>query len=412
MTSTSRILNAAVIVSALGYFVDVFDLLLFGVVRVKSLTSLGLSGQALTDAGISLQNWQMTGMLIGGIASGVVGDKFGRVKALYFSIALYSLANILNGMAPSVEMYALCRFLAGIGLAGEVGSGVTLVAESLPTEKRGLGTTLMASFGILGAIAAGSLDWFISDWRVAYYLGGGLGLVLLAMRLGVSESDIFKKVRMQTGVSRGNFFDFFNDPGRFKRLLFSTFLGITVWFNTGILLMLSPEFGVAKGLREPVSAATAVIWFHIGMASGDMASGLLSQYLRSRLRAMRIFLSLQTVFVAAYLFLPVSNALQMYIMLLLLGFAGGFWAVFITNASEQFGTNMRATAACTIPSFVRGLFVPMAICFRFLKSPAQSGGPVTAAAIVGVVCLAIAFAASYGLEETFSKNLNYVESDE
>lgn len=407
--ANTRILNAAVVVSALGYFVDVFDLLLFGVVRVKSLTSLGLSGQALTDAGISLQNWQMLGMLLGGIGSGVLGDNFGRVRALYCSIALYSLANILNGLAPSVEMYAVCRFLAGIGLAGEVGSGVTLVAESLPTEKRGLGTTLMASFGILGAVAAGSLDWFVSDWRTAYFLGGGLGLVLLALRLGVAESDIFKKVRTQTGVARGDFFSLFSSRNRLKRLINSTFLGVTTWFNTGILLMLSPEFGVAKGIPQPVSAATAVIWFHIGMASGDMASGLLSQYLRSRLRAMRIFLSLQAVFVAAYLFFPVGNALQMYFLLLLLGFAGGFWAVFITNASEQFGTNLRATAACTVPSFVRGLFVPMALCFQFLKSPAQLGGPVPAAAAVGAVCLALALAASFGLEETFSKGLDYVE---
>lgn len=407
--NNNRLLNAAVIVSALGYFVDVFDLLLFGVVRVKSLTELGLSGQTLTDAGISFQNWQMVGMLIGGIATGIYGDKIGRVRALYGTIALYSVANIANGFVQSLEMYALCRFVAGIGLAGEIGAGITLVTESLPKEKRGLGATIMAAFGISGAVAAGMLDWFVADWRTAYFIGGGMGLALLALRLSVSESLIFKKSLAQTGVSRGNFLALFNNRDRFLRLAKSTLLGVTTWFNTGILLFLSPEFGRAKGLLEPVSVATAVIWFHVGMVSGDVASGLLSQYLRSRLRAMRFFLLMQLAFVAAYLFLPLQSAMQMYVLLLLLGFSGGFWVVFITNASEQFGTNLRATAACTVPSFVRGLFVPMALSFQFLKSPGQLGSPIWSAIVVGAVCLGLAFWASFGLEETFDKDLDFLE---
>ena len=385
--TNSRVLNAAVIVSALGYFVDVFDLLLFGVVRVKSLTSLGFTGQALTDAGISLQNWQMIGMLIGGIASGIMGDKSGRVKALYFSIGLYSIANIANGFANSFEIYALCRFMAGVGLAGELGAGITLVVESLPKEKRGLGTTIVATFGMSGAIAAGCIDWFTTDWRIAYFIGGGLGILLLVLRLRVGESPIFKKIAAQANVSRGNFFDLFNSRDRFGRLLKSTLLGVTTWFNTGILMLLAPEFGIAKGIVEPIGAAAAVVWFHIGMSSGDLVSGLLSQYLRSRLKAIRIFLLLQTLFVAVYLFAPLSTALQMYVVILLLGFAGGFWAVFITNASEQFGTNIRATAASTVPSFVRGLFIPIALAFKFLKSPAQFSSPIWAASIVGGICL-------------------------
>ncbi|GAB4497478.1 MAG: MFS transporter [Saprospiraceae bacterium] len=408
--NNNRLLNAAVIVSALGYFVDVFDLLLFGVVRVKSLTELGLSGQTLTDAGIALQNWQMVGMLIGGIATGIYGDKMGRVRALYGTIALYSVANIANGFANSIEMYALCRFAAGIGLAGEIGAGITLVAESLPTQKRGLGATIMAAFGISGAVAAGMLDWFVADWRTAYCIGGGMGLALLALRLSVADSDIFKRAAAtQTGVSRGNFLALFNNRDRFSRLAKSTLLGVTTWFNTGILLFLSPEFGKAKGLLEPVSVATAVIWFHVGMVSGDVASGLLSQYLRSRLRAMRFFLSMQTAFVAAYLFLPLQTATQMYVLLLLLGFSGGFWVVFITNASEQFGTNLRATAACVAPSFVRGLFVPMALAFQFLKSPGQLGSPIWSAVVVGAICLSLAFWASFGLQETFEKDLGFLE---
>lgn len=268
----------------------------------------------------------------------------------------------------------------------------------------------MAAFGISGAVAAGMLDWFVSDWRTAYFIGGGMGLGLLALRLSVADSDIFKRAAIgETGVSRGDFFALFNNRDRFSRLVKSTLLGVTTWFNTGILLFLAPEFGRAKGLAEPVSVATAVIWFHVGMVSGDVASGLLSQYLRSRLRAMRIFLILQTVFVAAYLFLPIQSASQMYVLLLLLGFSGGFWVVFITNASEQFGTNLRATAACTVPGFVRGLFVPMALLFQFLKSPGQLDSPIWSAVAVGAFCLGLAFWASFGLQEHFDKDLDFLE---
>ena len=210
-------------------------------------------------------------------------------------------------------------------------------------------------------------------------------------------------------MSRGNFFDLFNSPNRFRRLFKSTLLGVTTWFNTGILMLLAPEFGMAKGIVEPIGAAAAVVWFHIGMSSGDLVSGLLSQYLHSRLKAIRIFLLLQTLFVAIYLFAPLSTALQMYIVILLLGFAGGFWAVFITNASEQFGTNIRATAASTIPSFVRGLFIPIALAFKFLKSPDQLSSPIWAASIVGGVCLLLAFWSSYGLKETFHDDLDFLE---
>jgi MFS family permease len=407
--NTTKLLNAAVIVSALGYFVDVFDLLLFGVVRVKSLTSLGFSGQALTDAGISLQNWQMIGLLLGGIGSGILGDKVGRVRALYFSIALYSIGNLLNGLAWNFEVYAFCRFLAGIGLAGELGSGITLVAESLPTEKRGVGTTLVAGFGMSGAVAAGLVGRWVSDWHTAYFLGGSLGLILLAMRLSVTESAVFKKTSQQSGVSRGNFFSLFNSLDKLNRLIKSTLLGVTTWFNTGILMLLAPEFGLAKGIAEPISAASAVIWFHVGMVTGDLASGFLSQYIKSRIRAIRIFLSLQVLIIAIYLYAPLQTATQMYLVILLLGFAGGFWAVFITNATEQFGTNLRATAASTIPSFVRGLFIPIGIAFKFLKMPEHLGSPIAAAAVVGTVCLALAFASSFGLKDTFHQDLDFLE---
>lgn len=407
--ANNRILNAAVVVSALGYFVDVFDLLLFGAVRVKSLTELGLTGQALTDASLTIQNWQMIGMFVGGIGAGMLADKAGRVRALFFSIALYSIATLLCGLAHSVEAYTFYRFLAGVGLAGELGTGITLVSESLPTHKRGLGTTIMAAFGMSGAVAAGSTSWLIADWRVAYYIGGALGLALLVLRLSVSESHIFEKTRNMSAVARGNAWALFNNPNRFARLSKSALLGATTWFNTGILMLLAPEFGVAKGIPDPVSPALAVVWFHIGMVLGDAGSGLLSQWLKSRLRAMQIFLTLQVGAVLAYLFVPLTAASQLYPFILLLGFAGGFWAVFVTNASEQFGTNLRATAASTVPALVRILFVPIALAFQALKAPNMLGNTLWAAATVGLFFLALAFWASFNLEETFDKDLDYVE---
>lgn len=404
-----RLLNAAVIVSALGYFVDVFDLLLFGVVRVKSLTELGLSGQALTDAGLYLQNWQMVGLFIGGIGAGVLGDKVGRVRALYLSILLYALGTLLNGFVNSVEMYAVCRFISGIGLAGELGTGITLVAESLPKERRGVGTTIVAGFGTSGAVFAGLMGFMVDDWRTAFFIGGGLGLVLLVLRLSVAESLFFKKIQHEESLSKGNFLAFFNNGDRFRRLMLSTFLGVTTWFNSGILMLLAPEFGRAKGIAEPINPAMAVVWFQIGMTLGDLGSGMLSQYLRSRLLAARLFMAMQVVFIAGYLFAPVTDAWQQYLMMLLVGFGGGVWAVVITNASEQFGTNLRATAACTVPSFIRLAFLPIAFAFQYLKGPDYFGEPILAAAVVGSITLALAFWASFSLRETFSTDLDFVE---
>ncbi|MFN0201646.1 MAG: MFS transporter [Bacteroidia bacterium] len=404
-----KVLNAAVIISALGYFIDVFDLLLFGVLRVKSLTSLGIPKEELVNAGITLQNWQMAGLLLGGIASGIIGDKFGRVRALYLSILLYSIATIMNGFVTNLELYAFCRFVAGIGLAGEIGAGITLVVESLPKENRGVGTTIVAAFGMMGAIAAGCMDWVISDWRTAYFLGGGLGIGLLLLRLSVAESTMFEAIKGQKGVKKGDFLALLNNRKRLGKLLKSTFLGVTTWFNVGILMILAPEFGAAKGITVPITAALSVVWFHVGMSIGDFASGMISQWFKSRLKAMRLFLAMQVLFVSLYLFMPNQSTFIFYALLTLLGFSGGFWAVFITNASEQFGTNLRATAASTIPSLVRGLFIPIAMFFKFLKTPEQLGSTVNAAAIVGVFCIGLAFWASFTLEDTFDKDLDNLE---
>ncbi len=402
-----KLLNAAVIVAALGYFVDIYDLLLFGFVRVKSLTDLGFSGQDLTDKGLSLQNYQMFGMLVGGILWGILGDKRGRVRVLYFSIALYSLANILNGFATGYADYAFFRFIAGIGLAGELGAGITLVAEVLPKHKRGLGTMLVATIGLSGALLA----WVIEHnfgWRDCYFIGGGLGILLLVLRVSVSESGIFKQVQAQTHISRGNFLALFTNWDRFTRFLRCIFIGTSTWFVIGVLIFFSPEFGKAKGL-EGILASNAIAIAYIGLIVGDLASGMLSQFLRSRVKVMGIFLALDVLAVLGYLSLPFSSPELFYLGHFVLGFSVGFWVIFVTIGAEQFGTNLRSTVATSVPNFARGMQVPINESFKYLKGAAVTGSVITAGYIVGAVCLGIAFIALWGMKETFDQDMDYLE---
>ncbi|MCS7035573.1 MAG: MFS transporter [Saprospiraceae bacterium] len=406
--SAPRLLNAAVVVAALGYFVDIYDLLLFGFVRVKSLQSLGFSGQQLTDIGLTLLNWQMAGMLLGGVLWGVLGDKRGRVRVLYFSIALYSIANILNGLVTSSLDYAVLRFLAGIGLAGELGAGITLVAESLPKEKRGYGTMIVASVGLTGALLAWVIDMFF-PWRVCFFIGGGLGLLLLVLRISVNESGMFRQMEAAEGISRGNFLALFTHWDRFSRFARCLLIGFPTWFVVGVLVTLAPEFGQAKGLSG-VSAGNAIAACYTGLIVGDIASGLLSQLLRSRLKVMWIFLIADALAVAYYLAAPFCSVAAFHFAHFLLGLSVGFWVIFVTIGAEQFGTNLRATVATSVPNFARGMLVPIASAFLWLKGPTMTGDVIPAAAVVGAACLLIAFAALIGMKETFDQDLNYMET--
>jgi MFS transporter, putative metabolite:H+ symporter len=406
-TEKVKLLNTAVIVAALGYFVDIYDLLLFGFVRQKSLLGLGFTTEQAFDIGLSLQNWQMGGMLVGGILWGVLGDKFGRVSVLYFSIGLYSVANILNGMVSGYGDYALYRFIAGIGLAGELGAGITLVAEVLPKEKRGLGTMLVASIGLSGALLAWVIDYNF-DWRTCYFIGGGLGILLLLLRISVSESGIFKQVKSQAHISRGNFFALFTNWSRFTRFMRCIFIGTSTWFVIGVLVFFSPEFGKMKGI-EGIKASNAIAIAYMGLILGDLASGLLSQYLRSRVKVMFIFLSLDVIAIAYYLSADFASATSFYFSHFLLGISVGFWVIFVTIGAEQFGTNLRSTVATSVPNFARGMQVPINESFKYLKSAAVTGSAISAAWIVGGVCMAIAFLALWGMKETFHEDLDYVE---
>ncbi len=396
--------SVPVIVAALGYFVDIYDLILFSIVRVQSLRAMGLDGQELLDKGVFLLNMQMAGMLLGGIIWGVLGDKKGRVKILFGSIFLYSVANAANGFANSVGSYALWRFIAGIGLAGELGTGVTLVLEKLPREFRGYGTMVVATVGVTGAVLANFVAKHF-DWRAAYFIGGGLGLLLLFLRIGVYESNMFRTLEEQ-GISRGDFLSLFTSKPRFFKYLHSILIGLPIWYCVGILITFSPEFAKALSVSGPVSAGEAVMFCYLGLVFGDFGSGFLSQYFKSRKKIVLFFLLLSTLIVALYFRLNNVTPSQFYLWCFAMGFAVGYWAIFVTIAAEQFGTNLRATVASTVPNFIRGTVIPITFLFKIAKDHL---GILTGGAVVGVVCLIIAFYSLYRLEETFHKDLDYIE---
>jgi MFS family permease len=404
MNKSRQLLSIPVIVAALGYFVDIYDLLLFSIVRIPSLKALGVADSALMEEGIYLINMQMAGMLLGGVLWGVIGDKKGRLSVLFGSILLYSVANIINGFVTTVDQYALLRFIAGIGLAGELGAGITLVAEILPKEIRGYGTAIVASVGVLGAVLA----YFIADlfdWKIAYFIGGGLGLALLVLRFNVFESGIFKEAK-QEKKQRGNFFSLFTSRQIFFKYLRCIMIGLPIWFVIGILITFSPEFGAAIGLATPVQAGKAVMFCYIGLSLGDMSSGLLSQYIKSRKKTVFVFVMLTCIAMGVYLLQRSQSSTGFYALCLLLGYAIGYWALFVTIAAEQFGTNMRATVATTVPNFVRGSVNVFTPAFLFLKDHTGTTG---AAGIVGITTIVLALVAVWKMEETFFKDLNYTE---
>jgi MFS family permease len=399
------VLSLPVIVGALGYFVDIYDLLLFSIIRKPSLASLGLSADQVTTVGENILSIQMVGLLIGGIIWGIMGDKKGRLSVLFGSIILYSLANIANGMVTNTAQYMMVRFIAGIGLAGELGAGITLVSELLPKEKRGIGTSMVAGIGLTGAVFA----YFISkgfDWRVCYYIGGGLGLLLLILRVSIYESGMFNEVK-KMNVSRGNFLMLLNNGERFKRYIISILVGIPTWYVIGVLVSFSDQFGKEFGIKESILPGKAVMFAYVAISIGDVLIGLLSQWLKSRKKALYIFYAITAVFMILFFLQKGGSDSQMYLICAGLGFGTGFWAIFVTMAAEQFGTNLRATAATTVPNMVRGALPLIIILFKGLRG---SLGYVEAGWITGIIVMAIALIAVTLTRETFGKDLNYVET--
>ena len=397
-----------VVIAALGYFVDIFDLLLFGIVRVPSLETLQLD---IDNVGTLIINWQMSGLLIGGILWGILGDKKGRLSVLFGSILVYSIANILCGFLPQlpheniVTIYASLRFIAGIGLAGELGAGITLVSESLPKDLRAIGTSIVAGFGLLGAVAAQLSVQLASDWTIAYFIGGAMGLALLILRISISESGIYKEIAHDSSVKKGNFIMFFTNKVRFIKYIKCIFIGLPTWYCIGILAVMANQFAPAMGI-EKLEPGKAIMWAYIGISAGDFFSGFLSHYFNSRKKAILYMLLFTIIGVLLLLGGMAKTDISYYFFCTWLGFGTGYWAMFVTVGAEQFGTNIRSTAATTIPNMVRGLLPIMLLGFDSFKT---STSVITSAFFIGIILFFLAIYATLTIPETHNTELNYNE---
>jgi MFS transporter, putative metabolite:H+ symporter len=403
---STKLLNVIVIVAALGYFVDIYDLILFGIVKNPSLTDLGLPQAELFSRGNFILSMQMAGMLLGGIVWGILGDKKGRLSILFMTILLYSIANIANGFITSIHQYAWLRLLAGFGLSGEFGLGVTMVSEVMSKEKRGLGASIVSGIGIVGAVFA----FFVAErfsWRTAYFTGGALGLLLLLLRIAVYESGMYEKTKSQA-VSKGNFFALFTNNKRFRKFAFCTLLALPTWYTVSVLAINAPSFAQdALHISGVIKGSTSVMVHYIGASLGSFLFGYLSLAFRSRRKA--IFLAIISIAVLTGVYFSLTGATPpvFYSVLFLLGIPmGGLWAIFVAAASEQFGTNIRATVTTTAPNFVRGGTILIAYLLGALT-------PVTglwwSGVIVGMVFISIALWSAFKTEETYGKELDYLE---
>ncbi|RXR18312.1 MFS transporter [Flavobacterium amnicola] len=403
-----HLFSLPVIVASLGYFVDIYDLLLFGIVRVPSLKDLGLNPDI---SGTIIMNYQMIGLLLGGILWGILGDKKGRLSVLFGSIIVYSLANIACGFLPQLPFedktmtYAILRFIAGIGLAGELGAGITLVSESLPKQLRAIGTSIVAGFGLFGAVVANLTVELSGNWTTAYFIGGILGLLLLFLRVGVVESGIYKDIEHTEYISKGNFFSFFTNWNRFVRYIKCICIGLPTWFCIGILAVMANQFAPELGISSVVPGK-AIMWAYVGISIGDFASGFISHALHSRKKAILYMMLFTIVGIVLMLYSGKMTENTYYFYCAWLGLGTGYWAMFVTVASEQFGTNVRSTATTTIPNMVRGLLPLMLLGFDFFK---KSQSVITSATIIGLIAFVLGIYATTTISETHNRDLDFTE---
>jgi len=402
------VINLMVIVAALGYFVDIYDLLLFTVVKRESMLAVGATDSTLLADSSRVINWQMFGLLIGGIFWGIMGDKKGRLSVLFGSIILYSVANFATAFVHTVDQYAICRFIAGLGLAGELGAGITLVSELLPKEKRGIGTSIVAGFGVVGASFAYLTYKLTNDWRLCYKIGGVLGMVLLILRISVAESGMFIQVK-QRSVSRGNFFMFFNNAKRFRKYIVSILIGLPTWFVIGVMINQSDRFAKALYGSTTLDSGKSIMIAYLTISLGDTLMGFLCQRLKSRKKGLMVYYILGVIFSILFFSHLNNSDARMYFISGGLGFSMGIWAAFVTMGAEQFGTNLRATAATTIPNMVRGSVPLINLLFLNLFQKSLGWSLVTSGMTTFVIVMGITLIAFYFTEETYHKDLDYVE---
>ncbi|TWI84971.1 putative MFS family arabinose efflux permease [Lacibacter cauensis] len=403
------ILSLPVIVGALGFFVDIYDLLLFNIVRRSSFADLGVPESSMKDIGEHIISWQMLGLTVGGILWGILGDKKGRKSVLFGSILLYSLATIANGFVQTTDQYTWLRFIAGLGLAGELGASITLTSELLPKEKRGIAAAIIATSGVMGTITAYFIhDWSGGDWRLCYFIGGGMGLALLFLRMGVLDSRMYDNAK-EKHIQMGNFLMLINNRERFFRYMRGILIGLPVWYIIGVIISFSDEFAKQFGIAG-FDQPKALMLQYVALAFGDMFAGIISNLIKSRKKTLYLYYAITALFLFLFFALKGGgSATNMYLLCMGLGFGSGISVLYITMSAEAFGTNLRATAAISIPNLVRGCLPLLLLLFQFLRSEKVLANYVTAAWVTGALVMLIGIIAVTKTKETFAKELDFVE---
>ncbi len=398
-----------VIVGSLGFFVDIYDLLLFSIVRKSSFRDLGVAASDMKNIGENIISWQMLGLTIGGIVWGIIGDKKGRKHVLFGSIFLYSLATVANGFVTNIDQYTLLRFIAGLGLAGELGASITLTSELLPKEKRGIAAAIIATSGVMGTVTAYFVHYLSNEnWRLCYFIGGAMGIALLFLRVSVLDSKMYDTAK-NAQVKMGNFLMILMNRERFFRYLRAITIGLPVWYVIGLLISFSDEFATRFGIVN-FDQPKALMLQYVALVFGDMGAGFLSNYIKSRKKTLLIFYGILSFFFILFFALKGGgSAFNMYLLCMGLGFGSGISVLYITMSAEQFGTNLRATAAISIPNLVRGFLPLILLLFKFLRGNSMLNNYVTAAWVTGVVVLAIGLVSVFFTHETFGKDLDFIE---
>ena len=391
-----------VLVVALGYFIDAYDLLIFSAVRKVSLMDLGVAETDTLNIGISLLNFQLIGLMIGGVLWGILADKFGRKTILFSSILIYSISNIANSYISSVDMYYWLRFIAGIGLAGELGVGISLITENIAKERRTVSTTVVSFFGMLGAATGGWLG-SVFHWQTCFLIGGFAGFLLLLLRLNVEESHMYLGIK-DSKVKKGNILLILKNPKSLITYFFCTLAGSSSFLFIGMFIQSTPEFG--KIFNISVTAGVALVWYYVGASISEVIAGILSKLLKERKAPIYIFYAISLLAIVIFCVHTPSSPRIYYIHCSLLGFGLGWWSMLITLSAELFGVNTRATAATSIPTFARAWNIPFTSVF---KNNIPKLGILNSAFAVGVIVIALAIISATTIKETFENEANFIE---
>jgi MFS transporter, putative metabolite:H+ symporter len=381
-----------------GYFIDIFDLVLFSTLRISSFEELKITDPTYWT--VVFFNLQMTGILVGGIFWGKMADIKGRSWSFMGTILVFSIANIINGLTSSLTVYGICRFIAGFGLAGEMGSGIALICEKVPDEKRSLYLGFVSSLGCIGAVLSGWLGDIVY-WRYLFIGSGFAGILLTLLRKNLLEPDLFRKTAT-LNIPRGQWKTLFQSPPDLIRFILLIFLGIPMWYIIGILWSFSTEMTSTIGLNI-FTSGQAILWGYVGVWMGDMLMPFVSQFLKSRIFTIQICLIMMLLGVIYLFQFQPHSLLSFQLTHIFLGFTIGYWAVYATLCGESFGTNIRALTSTSLPSLIRFSSIPMMIIYQYGRDENE----LNIALGMGLTVLCISMITTYFIKDTFQKDIDF-----